>query len=244
MTWQPTSAPIQRFSRVGLLLAACLLTAAGAAVAQQRYELIVPGSGLTSRAERTDQRLRVEDAEGNVTVYVRDPRQDTVDGMWLGYVSAAARQVIRWPVNDRGPLQVASDARPLVFRESRMEVRPVNPVAPAVRPGPVHPARIDPVQIDPVQIDPEASYRLVPVAPSLNGRALASDAAGDLILRPQGDEETQLWHLTTLAPGVVRVHSDARGRRWSLAGRPDDGPHLARTSESLDQLWQIVSDHV
>lgn len=200
------------------------------ATGQQLYELVVPDTAVSSRADRTDERLRIEDSRGNTTVYQRARSYDSPDGSLLAYSSSAARQVIRWPVNDQGRLQIAtiSSGSPVEFRLSRMEIRPV--AAPA-RPG------MTTIE----NIKPDAAYRIVPEVPEAAGSALATNSAGRLVLAEMADEDAQVWHLNPVAPGVFRIHSDARGRGWSLASVPENAPRLVPTSNSTDQLWHFVA---
>ena len=211
-------------------MCALLITSLISAIAtgQQRFELVVPGSGLTSRAERTDERLRIEDSQGNATVYQRAPRYDSTDGGFLAYSSPAARQVIRWPVSDQGRLQIATISSPaaLEFRRSQMEIRPLmsRPAATFIE-----------------NIRPDAAYRLVPEVPDAAGSVLATNSAGRLILAAMAEEDSQVWHVNPVATGVFRIHSDARGRGWSLANLPENALRLVPTSNSTDQLWNFVA---
>jgi hypothetical protein len=209
--------------RVALLLSLGLVPAV---VAQTQFELTVPGSSVASRAELGGERLRIEDAQGNVTIYRRDRRHDAPDGSLLGYTSDSARQVIRWPTSGRGRMQIAADNRSgqLVFRPSQMEIRALATVAVAIQ-----------------DVDPQSAYRFVPTSPQVASKGLAVDADGNVVLRGMQDDDRQSWHLVALGSSVFRIHNDAWGRRWSLAGRPEDGPRLARTSDSPDQLWRLVA---
>ena len=95
--------------------------------AQRRYELIVEGTDVVSQAERTPQRLVIIDSGGRATEYARDRRFDSEDRGFIAYSSAGARQILRWPVNDRGKMQIAElvGGRPTAFRPSRMTIRPL-----------------------------------------------------------------------------------------------------------------------
>jgi hypothetical protein len=165
----------QRVSLVlTLLLAESLLVVA---VAQQQFELVVPGRGVLSRAERSNRQLRIEDAAGMVTVYQRDPRFDSADGAFWGYTSREARQIIRWPRNDQGRMEIATDSPPaaLVFRPSQMTIRAVGPALTAVTVA---------------EIEPRTAYRLVPDGPGRPAQALASDPDGRLHLGDLADRDT------------------------------------------------------
>ena len=209
---------------VVLLLAASLIASARA---QQRYELFVPGRDVGSKAERTDQWLRIVDQQGVETTYQRAPGYDSDDGRYLAYRSTTARQIIRWPTNDTGAMQIAAESVGRVtFRPSQMEIRALAPPMMAV-----------PM----LDIDPRASYRLVPFAAAAREQAIAVTAAGVVTMHAVADVESQLWHFTPLGQGLVRIHSDAHGRPRSIAGVINDAPRLAPTADTLDQLWQFTA---
>lgn len=214
-------------ARIAVLagVACCLLVSFVGA--QQRLELSVPGSDIVSHAVRTDERLRIVDDMGRLTVYVRDARYDSADGRFLGYASGPARQILRWPVVDRGRFQIADAANPTAFRASQMEIRPADRRAPGL-------------DFD-QRLDPEASYRFTTRALEDRGITLSANAAGALSMQPLADAAAaQAWHLTALPNGYYRLHSHARGRRWSLAGLPAGAVQLVRTTQEFHQLWQLT----
>ena len=201
------------------------------AFAQQRYELVIPGTGVMSTAERTERWLRIFDSKGVETAYQRAPGYDSNDGRFVGYHSAVVKQIIRWPVADSGAMQLATESTGRVtFRPSQMEVRPLAP-------PPAAPAAAAPN----TDIDPQAGYRIVPFLTAARGQAVALDVGGMATMQRVADVESQFWHFTTLGRGVVRIHSDRQGRPWSLAGVPGDAPRMAPTADTLDQLWQIIA---
>jgi hypothetical protein len=73
----------------------------------------------------------------------------------------------------------------------------------------------------------------------VGGQALAAAADKSLAMSMVAEEDSQTWHLLPLGNGLFRIYSDAWGRRWSLASRPEDTPQLVRTSDSVDQLWRV-----
>ncbi|MGE0761334.1 MAG: hypothetical protein AB7F89_26705 [Pirellulaceae bacterium] len=204
-----------------LAMAACVSAVNG----QELFDLTISGAA-PSRAERTADELRVEDATGKLTVYQRDRRYDTTDGMYVGYRSVSARQVIRWPVSGRGRMQLATDmpGAPVTFRASQMEI------VPRAAAGP--PRGVD--------VTAQTAYRLVPTAPAAPAGSLSVTDERRLALRSRTAPAAQVWRFTPLGGGLVRLHSDAWGPEWSLAGHPEDAPRLERTSDALDQLWRIV----
>ncbi len=84
-------------SSVGFSLLLLVGAFCTSAIGQEKYHLVVPNGAESSKAERSDQELLIRDSVGGVSRYVRDKRMDSADGLWLGYTSRAARQVIRWP---------------------------------------------------------------------------------------------------------------------------------------------------
>lgn len=89
------------------------------------YQVTVPGTDLKSRAERTDSELVIVDQQEQTTRYLRDKSFDTADGNWFGYRSTAARQLNRWPRDERGQMMIAAwngGTGRADFRTSRMKI--------------------------------------------------------------------------------------------------------------------------
>jgi hypothetical protein len=150
----------------------------------------------------------------------------------MGYHSAVVKQIIRWPMNDTGNMEIATESTGRVtFRPSKMEIRLIAPLAP---PAPLVGAAAN------GDIDPQASYRIVPFEPNARGQAIGLAAGGVAGLERVADADSQFWHFTPLGQGLVRIHSDRQGRPWSLAGVPGDSPQMAPTAHTLDQLWQLT----
>ncbi len=125
-----------------LIFAALLFASVFARPADaQTFDLIVPGSGLRSTAQLTADRLVIVDANGQASIYDRDPQLDA--NGYAAYSSQAMGQSIRWPLRGAGNMQVASLAGPLgniAFRSTQMIVSPrgnggLNPGVPGVLPG-------------------------------------------------------------------------------------------------------------
>lgn len=93
--------------------------------AQEQFELLAPQLGVSSRATISGGELQVISGDGQVTRYARDARYDSADGQWLGYYSREARQILRWPAQQQGPMQlgevVGNEVR---YRLSQMQVQP------------------------------------------------------------------------------------------------------------------------
>jgi len=134
-----TPCVIRPASFAGLL--ACALGLASfvqPAIAQQRFQLAVPGTNVRSDARIDALRLRITDALGQSFTYTRTPQLDSEDGRFLGYFNETLGRAVRWPVDGRGPMQLGDVRDDRVdFRDSRMHVFASN-VDP---PLPIPPAR-------------------------------------------------------------------------------------------------------
>ena len=72
------------------------------------FSLSAQGLADPSIARITPNELSVQDSTGSVTRYQRAPRYDTTDQLLLGYSSRQAQQVIRWPANNSGRMQIGT----------------------------------------------------------------------------------------------------------------------------------------
>lgn len=115
-------------------IAQCLMLvlfafACGTSFAQFRgtpgsYELSVPGGTASSTAIVSPDELSIRDAAGEVTVYKRAPRYDTSDQKLIGYSSRQAQQVIRWPSDNEGRMQIGTlQNGQIQFAWSKMTIR-------------------------------------------------------------------------------------------------------------------------
>ncbi len=96
-----------RFSIPGLI---CLWLGFQAPVfGQQFFDLRVPGTNTASQAEVTPQGLFVVDGNGKRDVYDREPAFDTDDRQFIGYYSQNLNVAIRWPVANRGRMQIGEE---------------------------------------------------------------------------------------------------------------------------------------
>ena len=94
---------------VRLLICVALLTFAGAATAEEFYELTVPSRpDLSSQAQLDGARLTVKDSTGMTFVYDRHPVFDTTDGELLGFRSLTAGASLRWPVLGAGNMWIGN----------------------------------------------------------------------------------------------------------------------------------------
>lgn len=141
-------------SSLGCLLFSCLLLSTTVARAQEQYELIAPQIGVSSQATLTARELRVEGADGQVTLYTREPSFDSAGGEWIGYFSRNANQVLRWPSTNSGNMQIGElngvfNGENVKYRYSQMSIRSVGnlndrvvdrPVLPPALPSAIAPA--------------------------------------------------------------------------------------------------------
>jgi hypothetical protein len=136
---------------------ACLVALWSAnAFAQERFRLVVEGdASLTSAASLTRTELSITDRQGITHRYAREPRFDTPDGAYQGYLSRAAQQAIRWPTAGAGTMLIG-DPQGVAWRASAQQVTRV-PVAgqPVIRPNPPRPGNLPDVGILPVAPNPQ-----------------------------------------------------------------------------------------
>ncbi len=109
------------------LITTCIF--APASLAQEFYRLNAPELKEPSRAAITETRLSIKDAQGTLTHYDREPRLDSSDRQWIGFVSKSARQAIRWPVSNQGKMQIGTidSYGQYQFRASRMSITEADP---------------------------------------------------------------------------------------------------------------------
>ena len=105
--------------------------------AQQTYQLMVPDGSAYSEASVSANRLEIRDSAGRLTRYDRLAAWDSSDGFWLAFRNPATGQVVRWPSNSRGPVQIGlPDAgNRLRFRESQMQIQALQNLPARPAPG-------------------------------------------------------------------------------------------------------------
>lgn len=120
MYWKPfiTSSNAVCLSLVGVLVPMCSM-----ASADERFELATADGKQKSTAVRSAERLSITTSAGGTTQYDRKTQFDSEDGVWLGYFSSSAQQVVRWPASNSGNLQVGKLLGSRVrYRKSLMHV--------------------------------------------------------------------------------------------------------------------------
>ena len=108
-----------------LLMIAFTWEMASPALAQEQYELTVPGRPeLTSRATVHGAKLIVTDATGSSYTYDRHAAFDTADGELIGYRSLTAGTSLRWPVVGAGGMWIG-DLAGTAWKRSQQTVNRV-----------------------------------------------------------------------------------------------------------------------
>lgn len=133
-----------RVCRTNLVLAACWSTVFALACvgttkgvsAQDQYRLSAAQSGVSSEATVSQREISLRN-NGTTTRYVRERRFDSADGKWIGYTSRQASQAIRWPISNRGNLQIGTlRGATANFRPSKMVIQPIEITPPVGIGGP------------------------------------------------------------------------------------------------------------
>ena len=111
------------FVSISVSIQACSFLEAQNPIESGTFELWVHGLASPSIARLTPNELSVQDPAGSITRYQRAPRYDTTDQLLLGYSSRQAQQVIRWPANNAGRMQIGTLQNGLVqFAWSKLTI--------------------------------------------------------------------------------------------------------------------------
>lgn len=182
--------------------------------AQSTFELSTPGLTRSLRASLTERDLRITDHQGRDTLYLREPRVDSPDGLFIAYRNSTTGQVVRWPVSNRGPMQIGTaGATGLTFRTSRMQVIPAGGLGAAI------PAD----------------------RPVLPPGAIPADAVGTGQGQVANDLFAQVWQQRQPQPQVLRLSiRDDRGREWYLGQSPGNRLTMLATPEPNSSDWFVV----
>lgn len=109
------------------LLVVCVLAAFAQTCVAQDYLLQATQLGMKSSARMTGTSLEIRTDTGSTTVYARDAHYDSADGLWIGYFSRSANQVLRWPASNSGSMQIGTPGRTsVVYRTSQMTIVPAH----------------------------------------------------------------------------------------------------------------------
>jgi len=233
-----------------VLTATCIAQRAFGQIEFQRaetglFELTVPGVAEPSLAQLSPDALVIQDPSGNVTNYKRLTRYDTSDGTLLGYSSREARQVIRWPIDNNGRMQIGSLQRDkIVFVWSKMTITSSTSN-----------------QIETNAIDvPNPVSGLEPIdeilPPMIAVHLAAGNDSGRQFLTMQGSNRfgfasqaagaESAWYITPVSNNVVRLQQWNRDN-WMAIGI-GNGMRRANNSfpvsllpiqNGVEQLWRI-----
>jgi hypothetical protein len=211
---------------VQFFIGTCLLISGSIAQAQATidpsqatlFELSVPGLASPSVAKLSPHELVIRDPEGHVTKYLRLPRYDTADATLIGYSSREAQQVIRWPADNSGRMQIGSLQNGKVqFTWSKMTI---------------HASSTNSTSTDPLQ--PLGSVNEV-LPPNVDD-PFASRQRGNAY--PQGMREPGANSL----PAMTAVHlaaGDGADRRF-LSMRANNQFGFANQANGMESAWYIT----
>lgn len=241
----------------------CLLTSW--VQGQQVFELTAPQLGARSEAVLSAERLQVTSSTGSVSLYLREPRFDSNDGAWLGYYDRNANQVLRWPANNSGNMQIGSVRGTSVeYRLSQMAVRPLGrqPERAAQRPNlPSQSEVLPPAMPESGLQGPLANLRRSDLFESIFRRQqeepsaemlqlmaldqgntpwlLARNGASELRAVQAGADAQQDWWVAPAGAGYVRLETYHRGRVQAVATRDGRSLLLQPLSQDARQLWKV-----
>ncbi len=235
-------------------VAVILLFAANIA-AQERFELSAPEIGVSSQATLSANELQVVSQSGVVTSYLRDSRYDSQDGQWVGYVSPGAQQVIRWPVSNRGPMQIGElRGKQVVYRPSQMTIQPVTGMLERVVERPVLPpdmlgqsGSLQPSDfLSQVLAGSLAAGMVEPRSlqiatlddrnlPTLLNRGSAFDLRTTSNVSDASD-----WWFAPAGTGYVRMQTYRDGRIYAIGAQTASHAILMPLSQDPRQLWRVA----
>lgn len=249
---------------VGLVVCSLLFCAGtcfiSTASAQEKYSLQVPDEAGGSTAEIDASGLRITEDRGAVTRYRRQPKWDSADGLWIGYESASAAQVIRWPASNSGPMQIGRIVGGTVnFNTSRMQVLQnggVRPILPPTVPGNRIPGNAVPgaglaannawqIKFNHGAVQTiEWSTR----DDRLQNWYLSRSINDRVSIMPRPNPDPTTWMVIPAGGGIagggmVRLQQVAGGRLTGLTVDRGRELRLIDINQSADQLWQLTPSH-
>lgn len=197
-----------------------------------QFELTAPGLTNPSRASVSPQSLEIQDADGNISQYVRLGRYDTSDGKLLGYSSKELRQVIRWPFDNRGRMQIGTLQKgKIVFVWSKMQIEPS------------------------MAMDVETPQEeILPPAMAMH-LAVGNESTRQFLTMQRGDRfdftvnaigQESAWYITPVSNNIVRLQQ-RQGNNWLAIGIQNGSRRTNRgypisvfpIQNGVEQLWRI-----
>lgn len=234
-----------------------------------QYELHAARLNLTSQARVSADALQIITSEGTVTNYQRDSRFDSGDRAWLGFYSAAANQVLRWPIHHSGNLQIGTiRGSTIEYRPSEMTIRALEPIQ---RSEPIQRTAQRPV-VPPAQLSAAGgllaelamSKLFDSVSQSMTNRRSASagmanaqmlriasyDTRGtpwvlarsgfDLTCISSGSAAGADWWVAPAGAGIVRVETYHQGRVYAVSANRGGTLSLLPLTQDPQQFWRVT----
>ncbi len=217
--------------------------------AQQGFQLQVPGSNVSSRAEMRGQSLLITDQNGGVSRYHRDARFDSDDQRFIGFYDNQTQQVLQWPITNQGNFRIGrASAGGWIYTTSQMVIQTNGIFPPNTNPGPP-PFPNPPLPGAAIPGAPLGGipqeigfYRLTSLEASQVGTYLDSGVGVQIRMAPRGPENFQAWRLIPIIGDVVRIEGSVNGMAQSLASFGPGGPlGFAVPNQSPNQLWRCLS---
>ncbi len=230
------------------------------AYAQEGYRLVTPDGSIRSSVERSDQELVIVDGQANITRYVRDPKFDDDKGEWISYFNAELRQVVHWPVQNVGKLEIGRMDRQgrISFRPSVMEIERVRPNEPADG------SKTNPMQLlqpplrdrdlgegtpdaETENLDQQlAKLQQVPLwlgQPASQGSGtnhfLSRASSNRFSMLNQVANDSAAWNIVPVSGGMVRVQFQQQNRFWALGCNRRNQVGWFPIAGDCGQLWRI-----
>lgn len=236
----------------------------GLSFGQQRFDLEAEALGIRSEAILTPDSLHIRGSDGVVTNYQRDPSFDD-RREWIGYRSRSANQVIRWPSNNQGALQIGTiSGRSIQYRTSQMRIRPSmqgggvarKPVLPGPGGGGTPQVGVLAGDLlanlalsklfDTVLRDgsrrPDASMIRLANLDRRGSPWLLSQSNGTAVGAIQrGNASDADWFATPVGQGYVRLQTYRNGRTFAVSANRSGNLQLLAASQDPRQFWRVRS---
>ena len=207
------------------------------------FELSVQGLSEPSIATVTPNELAVKDPAGTITLYLRSARYDTPDQQLLGYSSRQAQQVIRWPANNSGRMQIGTlQNGQIQFAWSKMTVTNSQQPSPRVLNADVMPPGFDAhsnsrirsgiannQQPGTLQNLPNMTAMHLSVGNSNDRQFLDLRGSDQVGFSNQASGPESAWYITPVSDNVVRLQQRHQNQ-WLAIGLGNAPDNFTRSS--------------
>lgn len=194
-----------------------------------RFVLSAPQLGVESQAIVAQDRIRITDSQGNVTDYERDTHFDSQDHTWMGFLSAATHQVLRWPTSHSGRMQIGTIRDGIVeYRFSQMTIQAA--AADTTFPTPLR-NRL------PNETPQRSSRR--PVMPPTQLQGVAGSLIADLAVNKLLDTVSRGGRGRNVAQMLRLASFDQRGTPWVLTRGRSLDLSCIRTGSAIGTDWWV-----